>query len=201
MNKFIILSCIDVKENDYDGPCIVLGCISDPSFMLFFPISEENAKVITYVLEGNDDYDINTNILGIYRTMVNSWQASDRYLSGIIMDAVYDKNVKDELLSIRLALSNQENGDLDSLVPVNFLHAVLLAAMERVEIIVSEKLLEQMMPSSEKKERDERRGKNNKSEHFPEDKALVDIAKKIMSGKVKGNDVDDVDDVKQGKNK
>jgi len=167
--------------------------------MLFFPVSEDSAKIISYVLEGNDEYDVNTNILGIYRTMVNSWRTSDRYLSGIIMDAVYDNNLEDDVLNIQLALSNQGMGYLDSLVPVNFLHAILLAAMEQVEIIVSEKLLEQMMPPLDdcddcdedtecnvpKKQR-----KKKKPSHFPEDKKIVDIAKKIMSGKIQNNDPD-----------
>jgi len=195
MNKFIILSCIDVKEDDYSGPCVILGCVSDPSFMLFFPVSNENAKVIKYVLDGNDDYDINTNVLGIYKTMVSSWDASDMYLSGVIMDAVYDETLDDNILSIRLALSNQGSGHLDSLVRVNFLHAVLLAAMEEVEIIVSDKLLEQFKPHSdsgieEYNEDCPKKHKKKASQHFPEDKEIVDIAKKIMSGKIQNNDSD-----------
>lgn len=182
MNKFEIVKCIDVNENDYDGPCIIMACISDPEFMLFFPINKENAKIINFVLKDNSKYDINTNIIGIYKIMVDSWTSSDRFLSGIIMDAVYNEEAKDEVLMIRLALSDVKSGDIDSLVYVNFLHAMLLSAMERANIIVSDKLLEKMMPDDERNEENRR---NIPAPHFPEDKKIVDIAKKIMGGKIK----------------
>ena len=181
MNKFEVIKCIDVNENDYDGPCVIMACSSDPSFMLFFPVTKENAKIINYVLKDNSKYDINTNILGIYKTMVNSWKAGDRFLSGIIMDTFYNEEAKEEVLLIRLALSDQD-GNLDSLVHVNFLHAILLAAMEGVDIIVSDKLLAKMIPDDENSENDYRSKTNT---HFPEDKKIVDIAKKIMGGKIK----------------
>ena len=178
MNKFEVIKCIEVQENDYDGPCVIMACCSDPSFMLFFPINKENAKIINYVLKENSKYDINTNILGIYKTMIDSWKSSDRFLSGIIMDTIYNSEAKDEILMIRLALSDQD-GNIDSLVHVNFLHAMLLAAMEGVDVIVSDKLLEKMVPNDEE-------DKHSKlTPHFPEDKKIVDIAKKIMGGKIK----------------
>ena len=90
MNKFSIFSCINVEEADYKGQCIVLSCCSDPAFMLFFPIAPEHASIINYVIEGKE-YTADTSILGIYKTMVDSWKASDRYLSGIIMDSVYNE--------------------------------------------------------------------------------------------------------------
>ena len=124
--------------------------------------------------------------------MINSWRSSDRYLSGIIMDSMYDKDLKEDILMTRLALAGN-NGELDSLVHVNFLHAILLAAMEAVEIIVSDKLLAQMMPPPPTDEDEEgngekRRKPKSKTPHFPEDKKIVDIAQKIMSGKIKGNE-------------
>lgn len=181
MNKFQVIKCIEVHETDYEGTCVILACSSDPSFMLFFPITKDNAKTINYVLKDNSKYDINTNILGIYQTMIDSWTSSDRFLSGIIMDSVYNEEVKEDTLVIRLALSDQD-GNLDSLVHVNFLHAILLAAMEAVDIIVSDKLLAKMIPESDRPNE-----KRHSSAHFPEDKKIVDIAKKIMGGKIKDN--------------
>lgn len=180
MNKFKVIKCIDVNEGDYDGPCVIMACVSDTSFMLFFPINKENAKIINYVLKKNSKYDINTNILGIYKTMIDSWEADDKFLAGIIMDAIYNDELKDEVLMIRLALSDKD-GNLNSLVHVNFLHAILLAAMEEVDIIVSEKLISKMVPENENEER----RAHNFDAHFPEDKKIVDIAKKIMGGKIK----------------
>lgn len=187
MNKFSIFSCIKVKENDYAGPCIVLSCCADPSFMLFFPISEENANTVMYVLEDKGEYTIDTNILGIYKTMVDSWGASDRYLSGIIMDSVYNQEIKDEILVIRLALSNSD-GEIDSLVRVSFVHAILLAAMEKVDIILSNELLAHMIPSEDILLDKFLFEKNENRKEFPEDKKIVDIARKIMSGKIKNKE-------------
>lgn len=180
MNRFTVIKCTDVNEDGYKGSCVIMASSTDPSFMLFFPINKENAKTINYVLKDNSQFDINTNILGIYRTMIDSWYNSDRFLSGIIMDTIYDEELDDEVLMIRLALSDT-NGNLDSLVYVNFLHAILLAAMEKVDVIVSDKLLAQMMPDDEKDENPATRP----APHFPEDKKIVDIAKKIMGGKTK----------------
>lgn len=185
MNKFSLFSCIEVKESDYQGACVILSCCSDPAFMLFFPISDETADIVTYVMESKEGYTIDTNILGIYKTMVDSWKASDRYLSGIIMDSIYNEEVKDSILMIRLVLADS-NGEMDSLVRVNFVHAILLAAMEKVDIIVSDELLSHMMPNEGTFPDGIYSDEDNNQQHmFPEDKKIVDIARKIMSGKVK----------------
>lgn len=184
MNKFEVVKCIDMKESDYDGPCIILGCVSNPEVLLFFPINKDNSKMINYVLDKNSEYDINTNILGIYRTMIESWSAADRFLSGIIMDAVWDDEVEEDILSIRLAISDH-NGEIDGMVHVNFLHAMLLSAMEDVGIIISDKLLSKMIPEDDEDDDDDNKTKKKKPPSFPEDKKIVDIAKKIMSGKTK----------------
>ncbi len=209
MNKFSILSCVNVKENGYDGPCVILSCTADPSFMLFFPMTEENGKIINYVMNGKNEYDINTNILGIYRTMIDSWNSSGRYLAGIVMDSNHIGDKNEYELIIRLALCDHI-GNIDSLVRVNFLHAILLAAMEEVDIIVSEDLIAQMLPTKDLEDSnlferdDEEEGEDGddfepldenisrrlskgkkKISLYPEDKNIVDIAKKIMSGKIK----------------
>jgi len=181
MNKFSVLKCIEMKESDYDGPCVILACVSDPSFLLFFPLNKDSSKMINYVLDKNSKYDINTSVLGIYKTMVDSWRASDRFLSGILMDAVWNAELNEDVLSIRLAISDK-SGEIESMVHVNFVHGVLLAAMEDVGVIVSDRLLSKMMPDSENNSKETRK-KN--TPHFPEDKKIVDIAKKIMSGKIK----------------
>jgi len=184
MNKFEVVKCIDMKESDYDGPCVILGCKSDPSMLLFFPVNKDSSKMINYVLDEDNEYDINTNVLGIYKTMIDSWNASDRFLSGIIMDNIWDEEIKDDILSIRLAISDQ-SGEIDSMVHVNFLHAILLSAMQDVGIIISDRLLSKMVPDNDEDEDEEEKPKKKKIPHFPEDKKIVDIAKKIMSGKTK----------------
>lgn len=179
MNKFFVAECIDVKEDDYKGPAVILACCSDPSLVLVFPIDEQGAATINFVLDEKNKYDIDTSVIGIYKTMVDSWKASDRYLAGVILDVIYDKKSKEDVLIIRLALSDSD-GDLDSLVHVNFLHGVFLAAMERTQIVICDKLLAKMIPDF-----DDENVIEKETPHFPEDKKIVDIAKKIMSGKIK----------------
>jgi hypothetical protein len=186
MNRFEIVECIDVKEKDYEGTCIIMACMTEPDLMLFFPISKDNSKMINYVMQEDSKYDINTNILGIYKTMLDSWASTDRYLSGIIMDSVISEVSKEEILTVKLALADP-NGDLDSLIQVSFLHAIVLGAMTGTSVIVSDKLLEKMMPEDDEEYHPKVKSKNNNQAHFPEDKKIVDIAKKIMSGKIKDN--------------
>jgi len=193
MNKFVIFSCIDVQgkeEGDYSGPVVVLACSSNPTFMLFFPSTEGNAEVINHVLgeDGDEDeeYDVDTNVLGIYKTMLDSWKAGDRYLSGIIMDTVYNEKLGKEIPMIRLVLSDQD-GVIDSFVPVNFIHAILLAAMESLEIIVTDRLLDIMMPDSQNED-NEGLISGKQIPEFLEDKGIVEIARKIMEGKTNDND-------------
>jgi hypothetical protein len=187
MNRFEIVECMDVKEKDYEGSCVIMACATEPDFMLFFPISKENSKMINYVMQEDSKFDINTNILGIYKTMLDSWTSSDRYLTGIIMDSIVSEESKEEILTVKLALADS-NGDLDSLIQVSFLHAIVLGAMTGSSIVVSDKLLEKMMPEDDE-ECPHQKGKSKKKDqgHFPEDKKIVDIAKKIMSGKIKDN--------------
>jgi len=185
MNRFGILECVEIKEKDYQGYVVALASITDPTFVLFFPINKENAKMVNFVLDDKNKYSADTNILGIYKTMIDSWKSSDKYLSGIIMDSVYSDEAKGDVLMIRLAMSDN-NGDLESLVYVNFLHAIMLAAMEGVDVVVNDKLIEKMVPQDgEYNDAVEKNISKKQDAHFPEDKKLISIAKKIMSGKIK----------------
>jgi hypothetical protein len=187
MNKFIVLSCVDMKQDkdlEYNGHVVILAYSSDPSFMLFFPIPKESAKILDYVLQENSDYDINTKTLGLYKTMIDSWRTTDRYLSGIILDSVYDEKADDDILTVNLALSDSD-GNLDSLVNINFVNAMIVAAMKKANVIVSEKLLVKLVPTDE----EEMEGQDRVEDHpFPEDKKILNIVKEIMSGKIKGNE-------------
>lgn len=188
MNKFLVFPCIkQSNDNGYTGPVVTLACASNVSFVLFFPMSEENAKLINYILEHKpSEYTTHLNIIGIYKTMLDSWEAGGRYLSGISLDTEFDQGSKEETISVKLIISD-EDGSVDSLIKVNFIHAVLLAAMERKEVLVSNDLLNKLMPQQENEEDDEDQETptENKNQKFPVDKDILDIAKKIMSGKIK----------------
>ena len=193
MNKFAVVSCADMKDDedmDYDGYAVILAYIADPTFLLFFPIPEESAKVLEYVLQENTNYDVNTSVLGLYKTMIDSWRTTDRYLSGMIMDAAYDEGFDDDILMVKLALADSD-GALDSLVNINFVNAMIVAAMNEVQIIISEKLLSKLNPPDDI-------GEGNidididkeQLNSFPEDKKILKIVKEIMNGKIKEDDIE-----------
>ena len=184
MNRFGVLECVEIKEKDYQGFVVALVSITDPTFVLFFPINKENAKVINFVLDDKNHISADTNVLGLYKTMIDTWRSSDKYLSGIIMDSVYSEEADGDVLMIRLALSDN-NGDLENLVYVNFLHGIMLAAIEGVDVIVNDKLIEKMVPEEGNYDKFGKNISQKPDTHFPEDKKLMDIAKKIMSGKTK----------------
>ena len=188
MNRFTVVSCLDVEAGDdmginYTGPIVVLACASDIDFALFFPFTQENAEIIKLVLQNGVNFNVNTSVLGIYKTMIDSWQASDRYLSGIIMDSVSEDGDGEEMLSINLALADSD-GDLDGLVKINFVHAVLLSVIESVDILVTDKLISRLLPKYEDND-DSDGDPKEKSQSFPEDKKILGIVKDIMSGQIK----------------
>jgi len=189
MKKFVIISSVkmDAEENGggYDGPAVVLACTSDPSVVLFFPVPPEKADIIGY-LTHEGGYDINTETLGLYKTMIDSWSNGDRFLSGIVMDCVNsdkgDKgdDVDDDVMQVEILISDSISGLVDSIVPVSFLNSIILAAIQKIEIIMSDKLLNKLLPQEESEDEEDFYTQS----HFPEDKKIIDIVKDIMEGKI-----------------
>jgi len=190
-------------NQEYSGDVAILACANDPQLMLFFPVSEENASMLTYALDEDSEININTTSLGIYQTMIDSWRSSDKFLSGIIMDMVYDHEVKEDVMSVRLTLSTK-NGLVDSVVRVNFIHGILLSVMEGMSVIVTNELLSRLIPDSmeeedyedyedrednedEGNESDLRKSGINKHRVFPQDKNILDIVKNILDTGEKPN--------------
>jgi len=191
MNKFMIVSCVelDKSENGYGGPAIVLGCVADPLLVLFFPIPQDKAEMLNYLLK-EGDYNINTESIGLYKTMLDSWMAGNRFLSGIILDCIYDEETDDEIMNVEFVLSNRSSGLIESVVPVSFVNSMILAAMQGLEVIVTMKLLDKLLPDDDDDEDEEDNNEedveDNKSA-FPEDNAILDIVKGIMDGKLDQN--------------
>jgi len=97
MNRFTILKCVENSEkifsnSQYNGSLIVLVSVSDPSVQIFFPLSKENGILLRQILFGEGKIDANTDVIGIYKTMLDSWRSSDEFLSGVIIDVT--KNTK-----------------------------------------------------------------------------------------------------------
>jgi len=202
MNRFSIISCVNLEkgENGYCGPAIALGCVTDPSLVLFFPVSPEKADILNYLIK-DGEYGINTEVIGLYKTMIDSWSYSNQFLSGIILDCEYEKELQDDIMYVTLSLSNSVSGLLESVVNVNFVNSIILAAIQDIEVIVTMKLLNKLLPEEDEVEDEE---VENNIKHnpidpkvvinngkFPEDSKILDIVRGIMESSNK-NEVKDV---------
>jgi len=158
---------------------MVLACVSDPTIVLFFPIPQNNANIINEIMK-SDELDPDQGVVGIYKTMLDSWKASDRYLSGVILDSAYDDESNEGTLLVRLVLSDNQ-GAIDSLVKVNCIHSLILSALVGVDIIVDDELLEKVLPEIYGSQDDE----EEKESVYPEDKELLRTVAKIMNASIK----------------
>jgi len=195
MNKFLVFPCVEQNEEEgYDGPVVSLASTSNVTFMLFFPIAQEYARLINFLLKKEESTKVNLQLLSVYQTMVNSWKAGDRYLSGIVMDVNYDEESEEDVISPSLIICDSM-GNVDAVLNVNFVHAVMLGAMERKELLVTNELLHKLMPTPEDEDEEEIPTGMPHIEGespFPVDKEILDIARNIMNGKKadKGEDKD-----------
>ena len=149
MNKFLVFPCVKQNRNSYSGHVISLACAQNINFVLFFPTEEKHADTINYLLDTKPcDFDFNLSSIGIFKTMIDTWKSSGRFLSGIFMDIEYSLKSKDNIITMKLIISDI-NGSIDSVVKINFLYGIIIAAMERKEIVVSEDLLTKLSPAAE----------------------------------------------------
>jgi hypothetical protein len=202
MYKFIVLPCSEATPEDdsspkYQGHVVPLGCPSDMSLVLFFPIDEKNASIVNYLLSEEKDCDFNSDVLGLYQTMLDSWTAGDRFLSGIIMESVYSEIMKENVVSVKIILSSHRTGRIEGFVKVNFAYAIILAAMEKIEITIDKELIDRLMPSGEMDDDDDDDDERplgtklddkvdkKKNQSYPVDENILEIAKGIMSGRIK----------------
>jgi hypothetical protein len=189
MEKFAILPCTkqDKVEHDYNGYVIGLVNVQNPHFIIFFPVVEEGAHMINFLLEPkeNKDSPVDIKTLSVFKTMIDTWKASNIFLSGVVMDVEQEKD--DGMILVSLYLSDTNTGKIDSIVSVNFLHAVIISVMEQTPIIISDNLLHNIMPDDEEEScpNCQKPEKKEKKKKYPKDKNIIDIARKIMSGKIK----------------
>jgi len=180
MNKFSVYTCFEQEEDGYRGTVVPMANTSNTSFMLFFPIDPEYAKIINIILQGEEASKTDSHILSAYQTMVNSWKSGDRNLSGIIIDIKFDEEENEELISPTIIIGDSD-GNVDSILKINFVQAVILAALEKKTIIVTNELLSNLLPSEDEEESEI--NSDEKNVKFPIDRQILDIARDIMTGK------------------
>lgn len=188
MNKFTVFPCMKMDKGDadsYDGNAIVMVCEQDPSVVLMFPANAKEASLVNTAL-GENKSKSNEVSLSIYRTMLESWFEGCLHLSGVLLDIDFGEDKKEEFIDVKLVIINKD-GNIDGFIDTCFTHAIILAAMDDTKIIVTDRLLDKLIPP-EKQTKDSETSDLAKKMNYPEDKKLLELAQKIMSGKLK-NDV------------
>lgn len=189
MNKFILFPCVEPDEENqklFDGHVVSLGASRDLNFKVYFPIREDYADLINAVLNGDKEKIARHEILNIFTTMTDSWSSGDRFLSGIILDLRIDENNEPEM-TVQILVS-YINGILDSVVRTTFSNAMILAAMEDVHVFMTDALMSNLLPKGDDFFDDYPDGSGNTPSNQgdkPIDKELLEIAKGIISGKIK----------------
>lgn len=211
MNKFLLYPCIIHKgknENGYTGPLATLVSTNNDKLTLFFPISEDNASLINFSLkkENRSKINIHQDVIGVYKTMVDSWKSDNKHISGIVLDAKYSSEATEEIIEASIILIDA-NGDLDTMVKTNMVHAIIVAAIENLSVYVSNDLFSKLVPPDDPEDIEDLDDDNEdsfgddgsdeetpptmpkdgailmQSPHFPVDKDLVKIVKQIMDKK------------------
>ena len=187
MNKFTVLPCTEQENEGYKGYVSAFGMLSDSSLALLIPVTEEAAKTINYALEpGEDKSGVNLTLIGSYKMMFDSWQASGRFVSGIMMDARKDKD-GDEIINVELFFSDTTSGLIEGVMEINFVQAVILAAMFDIDVIFTNEILSKLLPGHDDNGDDDDNGsfpEIDKNGDFPVDDDIIKIARNIIKGKL-----------------
>lgn len=181
MSKFYIKGCVDAAENgtEYNGQMMMLVNAANEDNAILFPINEEDSKIIVQISNPEAKINVFDEKIGIYRTMVESWEQSGRFLSGIFLDE-FDGNV-----CAYLVISDS-NGSVDCISSASFYQAAILSAFKGVYFHLSERLLEAFQNIHLDEETNEVIDNETESSVnktlLPKDPEILNIAKKIMLG-------------------
>jgi ankyrin repeat protein len=198
LRKFSIIACRK-QEND-NNYMVGITPSDDENIALFFPIAEEDALVINFLIDPKENKETNPNLklIGLYKTIADGFENSGTFISGVILD--FESLNGEDLLYCNLCLSLLEGGFVENIMKTSFSNAITLAAMIGMDIMVTDSLIKKLMPEDPEQiagninEKNEKSEKPNKPEikvekkedkKFPEDKNIKRIAKKIMNGKMK----------------
>jgi hypothetical protein len=118
--------------------------------------------------------------------MINTWKSGERFLSGIFIDLIYDAESEEEILNVNLMLSSTQDGFIEAVIKVSFVHAIIIAILEDADIMVSNELLNKLLPDTlDEEEEDDFDAPLEDDSVYPVDANILEIAKQIMNGKIK----------------
>jgi len=194
MNLFELVDCINLKDDKsqypheeirktYNGPIIVLESIQFPSLFVFFPVTKKHMELIHQAMFEETD----TKELAIYNTMIDSWKGSNSYLSGIVMDLIFEPSDPEPRIITNFALAD-DRGDLTSLIPVTFVDSIIISILLEQNFLLTNKLLSHILPENPE---------NKNRCCLEDDKRIKNIVKGILDGKIKDKDGDPSKDSKE----
>jgi hypothetical protein len=189
------MPCVDQSEiNEGSPPGLVLPLASEMqnNCILFFPVSKEVGSLINFLLEAEETEDQQLNMIEVFKTMINTWKSGGRFLSGIFIDKIFDPDSEEDIINVNLVLSSTSNGYIEAVIKVCFVHAIIVAVMEDVDIMISEELLSKLLPEDKIEGLEDEDGDDEEeskdpfsNSNIPRDENILNIAKQIMSGKIK----------------
>ena len=193
MNRFHVMPCIDKSEVNEGGPeGLVLPLASEiqNNCVLFFPISNDIGSVINHILEAEEANSQQLHMIEVFKTMINTWRSGERFLSGIYIDKVFDFKSEEDVIHVNIMLSSISDGFIEAVIRVNFVHAIIIAVLEGVDIMVGNDLLQKLLPEAiedddDDNDDDEDFNDDLDDDNYPVDEDILNIAKKIMDGKIK----------------
>jgi hypothetical protein len=192
MNRFQVMPCIDHSEVSEDAPeglVLPLASEIENNCVLFFPIPDEIGTLINHLLEREEAGPQEIALIDVFKTMITTWRAGDRFLSGILLDSAYNFEFEEETLQVNITLSSVTDGFIEAVTKINFIHAMVISVLEGVDIMVSNELLNKLLPETvgEDEMSDDQfsEGIDDYADSFPVDEDILKIVKKIMSGKIK----------------
>jgi len=192
MNRFQVMPCIDhseVNEGAPDGLVLPLASEIENNCVLFFPVPDEIGTLVNHLLETEEAGPQELSLIDVFKTMIATWRAGDRFLSGILLDNSYNFEEEEETLQVNITLSSVTDGYIEAVTKINFLHAIVISVLEGVDVMVSNELLNKLLPEAigEDEINDDQfsEGIDDYADSFPVDEDILKIVRKIMSGKIK----------------
>jgi hypothetical protein len=195
MNKFRVDKCIYKGEDEEDGPMDnpFVTLVSELTGMekILFPIPEEYALMINTIIKEFEEnqssrFDVNSNKLGVYMTMLQSWNKSGVFLSGFQIDftSVSAPNGGEvEVIDVSMILSSIADGYVEAIVEISFHNAAVLASILNLPLHLSDNLISKLTSARDGEEDGE--NEDNKSSQdlknkYPIEKGVIRIAKDLL---------------------
>lgn len=190
MNRFQIMPCIDRSEISGGEPGeLVLPLASEikNNCILFFPISDDVGSIINHLLESEETAPQQLHMIDVFKTMISTWNSGERFLSGILIDMQYNAETNEDIINVNLILSDANGGYIEAVIKVNFAHAIIIAVLEDIDIMISDDVLSRLLPDTfeDDEDNDDDDDDSNDKDIFPVDENILKIAKQIMDGKIK----------------